>query len=148
MNIRKAETDLKIARDILNEEDASEYEIDAAAYHIQQAVEKSLKYHLANVYSEDETLSSFKTHRIGTLIARCFSHGMTENDFPEGLLDMADIITEWEAGARYGEETVSDVEDVKKALDMADRMYKKTVEIERENPDEELENPNHRHGRR
>ena len=80
MNIKKAETDIAIARSILSKGDISEYEYDAAAYHIQQAIEKSLKYYLSNVYGEDETRTAFKTHKIGTLLARCFSHGMNAAD--------------------------------------------------------------------
>jgi hypothetical protein len=55
---------------------------------------------------------------------------MNPSNFSETLLEKADIITEWESGARYGYETVSDPEDVIEALKIAEEIYNKTYEIE------------------
>lgn len=123
MNISKTAPDIKVAESIINGENSDAYDYDAAGYHIQQAIEKSLKYYLSNVYGENENENRFRTHNIGTLLARCYEHGMTSDDFPEGLSSLADEITLWESGSRYGEETVSDVDDLKTALSYAKELY-------------------------
>ena len=130
MNIDKIKVDLKFAEMILNDKGSNSYEIDGAAYHVQQAVEKSLKYYLSNVYGDKEDTKAFKTHSLGILYARCLEHGMKKDDFPEGLTDLLEDISSWEAGARYGEETVSEREDVEKAHDMAKEMFTKVEELE------------------
>ena len=134
MNIDKTRVDLKLADMILKDKDSDPYEIDGAAYHVQQAIEKSFKYYLSNIYGDKEDTKAFKTHSLGILYARCLEHGMKKGDFPEGLLDMLEDISTWEAGARYGEETVSEREDVERAYDMAKEMFD-TIKKKNRSPD-------------
>ena len=130
MNIIKTVPDLKIAGILLNDDASTPYDHDMAGYHVQQAIEKCLKYYLSNIYHEDETLRQFRTHSIGTLIAKCYSHGMGNDDFPDGLIEMSEEITKWESGARYGQETVCNAEEVRKALGIAEKMYAGILELE------------------
>lgn len=130
MNINKTKVDLEIAKEILADTNANEYQIDAAAYHVQQAIEKNLKYYLSNIYGDNENVREFKTHSISALINKCVRHGMAITDFPDELIDNAETITSWEAGARYGVETVSEREDVEIAFQIATDMYHQIQQIE------------------
>ncbi len=70
-----------------------EYAVSLAAYHIQQAIEKSLKG-LILIFGETPPF----THDIAKLELRCRQLGA---DVPEQLEDIADTLTLWESKSRY-----------------------------------------------
>lgn len=70
-----------------------EYAITAAAYHMQQAIEKILKG-LILIYGETPEF----THNIAKLQVRLSKLGM---ELPEELEDISDTLTLWEANLRY-----------------------------------------------
>ncbi|MBQ7585802.1 MAG: hypothetical protein IJU40_06105 [Desulfovibrionaceae bacterium] len=75
MNIKRIKVDLELAKDILNKIYFNKYTdfdkyyyIDLAAYHLQQSIEKSLKFLLNNIYDLEENVKGYKTHNITSLI--------------------------------------------------------------------------------
>ncbi|MCM1328909.1 MAG: HEPN domain-containing protein [Ruminococcus sp.] len=70
-----------------------EYAVAAAAYHIQQAVEKVLKG-LILIYGETPEF----THNIAKLCVHLSKSGI---DLPEELEDISDTLTAWESNLRY-----------------------------------------------
>lgn len=70
-----------------------EYAITAAAYHMQQAIEKILKG-LILIYGETPEF----THNIAKLQVHLSKLGM---ELPEELEDISDTLTAWESNLRY-----------------------------------------------
>ncbi len=89
---------------------------DLAAYHAQQGIEKILKYVLHEGLGIDDTRREYKTHSLFFLIDWI----ERESGFivPERLKEMADEITEWEAGSRYGESSVAEKNMIQAAIDI------------------------------
>ncbi len=77
----------------MEEEFPDEYAVTAAAYHIQQAVEKALKG-LILLYGETPAF----THSILKLTDQCQKLKM---ELPEELDDIAEVLTLWECTGRY-----------------------------------------------
>ncbi len=73
---------------------------NVAAYHLQQAVEKIIKY---QIYESNSNISNSKmfTHNIEALIAYSESLGINIK-IPELIKDNSLVITKWETGSRYG----------------------------------------------
>ncbi len=87
-----AERDFKIC--ILSEKEfPADYAVSAAAYHIQQAIEKSLKG-LILIYGETPEF----THNIAKLRVCSERLGIK---IPEELEDISDMLTAWESTTRY-----------------------------------------------
>jgi len=138
MNLKRIEVDLDIAQRYITPEvnpTNDEYYYDAAAYHAQQAIEKTLKYVLHDIYGEDDTTRKFKTHNIATLILKAEKYGFKVND---ELIDMSDEITDWEANSRYSSSTISTKENIEKAIQLNKELLEniknleniKTVDVE------------------
>lgn len=113
--------DITVARMILSPtgnptNDESVYDI--AAYHVQQGIEKELKYILHDILGEDENSNSFKTHNITDLIGQVESHGI---DVPDEIVDLAYDLKEWEAATRYSHSSVAKTEEIKEAIDAYER---------------------------
>lgn len=87
-----AERDYKICL-LAEKEFPDEYAITAAAYHMQQAVEKVLKG-LILIYGETPEF----THNIAKLYVHLSKLGM---ELPEKLEDISDTLTAWESNLRY-----------------------------------------------
>lgn len=87
-----AERDYKTCL-LAEKEFPDEYAITAAAYHMQQAVEKVLKG-LILIYGETPEF----THNIAKLRVHLSKLGM---ELPEELEDISDTLTAWESNLRY-----------------------------------------------
>lgn len=87
-----AERDYKICL-LAEKEFPDEYAITAAAYHMQQAIEKVLKG-LILIYGETPEF----THNIAKLRVHLSKLGM---ELPEELEDISDTLTAWESNLRY-----------------------------------------------
>lgn len=88
---------------------------DIAGYHVQQGIEKELKYILVEEcqYKEEELKQI--SHDIDTLIDKVESEtGITLSD---GLKLMAREITDWEASARYGSSAIVIMENLNKGIE-------------------------------
>jgi HEPN domain-containing protein len=92
--LRKAESDLKAARVLINEGDDEAF-VDVAAYLCQQAAEKAVKaVYLANKIKVD------RTHRISLLIASLSRQGCDTTVIdPLGALEPD--LSDWEEHSRY-----------------------------------------------
>ena len=87
-----AERDYKTCL-LAEKEFPDEYAITAAAYHMQQAIEKVLKG-LILIYGETPEF----THNIAKLHVHLSKLGM---ELPEELEDISDTLTAWESNLRY-----------------------------------------------
>ena len=82
-----------------------------AAYHMQQAVEKTIK-----LKAEIKGLNLWG-HEIDILIRKCDEKGI-DIDVPKYIQDKADIITHWEAECRYYPVSVVRRDTIKKIYDI------------------------------
>lgn len=82
-----------------------------AAYHAQQAVEKTIK-----LKAELGGLNLWG-HDIDVLLKKCDDNGINV-DVPKYLRDKADVITHWEAECRYYPITVVRKDSIKKVVDV------------------------------
>ena len=87
--------------------------LDLAAYHLQQATEKSLK-HIIPVCVMEKDIRRFRTHNIPSLI------GMVEHAthyrVPRKIKRIAEKLTLWEATARYSSDPVATKDELQAAL--------------------------------
>lgn len=116
----RGEADIYVARIILSPvgnptNDENVYAI--AAYHVQQAIEKELKYILHDLYQVDDSTRSFKTYNISDLIGQVERLGIA---LPDELIELAYDIGDWEAATRYAGNVVADAKEIKNAIDIYD----------------------------
>ena len=105
----KADHDLRSARRLFTDDPPL---LDTAAYHCQQAVEKSLKAFLA---LNEVPLS--KSHLLLPLLEKCLEH---QADF-EQLRDAAEVLTPFATAFRYpGDVLEPEIRDVEEAIGLAD----------------------------
>lgn len=133
MNIHRIRADITTARNNLSHEGNptnDEYLYDVAAYHAQQAVEKTLKYFLHNVYGVDDTSKQFKTHNISTLLIMINSHDANFISNHQKLADLSDEITSWEASTRYGENLVATKNTIIEVLDYCESIISNEIQSE------------------
>lgn len=95
----RAESDVRVCEHILSALQTDELMKDIAAYHIQQAVEKALKYWLSTIGIEYP-----RTHDINALIALLETERQT---IPNWLYDGSDLLNRYATSSRYGESVVA-----------------------------------------
>ncbi|MBR5050600.1 MAG: HEPN domain-containing protein [Desulfovibrio sp.] len=124
MNTNNINPDLLTAHYLLNIENKeySKY-VDTAGYHVQQAIEKSIKYFLHNIHGIDNTTRSFKTHNLMNLFIRLEEIDPAFAERYADLRAMCEAITSWEALSRYEESRCSTRTEVRAALGIATRLY-------------------------
>jgi HEPN domain-containing protein len=101
----RAIADLSVAKRLIKEGvTPRSAELDLAAYHLQQAVEKSLK-HIIPICVMEKDIRRFRTHNIPSLIA--MAEQATHYRAPRKIKQIADKLTSWEANARYSSDPVT-----------------------------------------
>lgn len=101
---------------------------DMAAYHVQQSIEKVLKYALHSICGLDETYRGYRTHDIMTLINIVSDH--SDFSVPERLINAANDITGWEAHSRYDDSPVSVRDDIAEAISMYEELKEQILHTE------------------
>ncbi len=103
---------------------------DIAAYHVQQGIEKALKYALFSIGGLDETSRTYRTHSIPTLIDLVQENcGFT---VPERLILASNDITGWEANSRYGEDPVAMRDEIMEAIEMYEELKQLILEKQKQ----------------
>jgi|FaiFalFF_MnMetaG_3_1042247.scaffolds.fasta_scaffold26701_2 HEPN domain-containing protein len=110
--IRKAESDLKVAKDeMLTEEPAT----DAVCFHAQQCAEKYLKGFL--VFHGTEIP---RTHSLATLISECMK---IDSDFQILIQEGVDMLTDYAIEIRYVDDFYfPSIEEAHEAIRLAERV--------------------------
>lgn len=119
MLLDNAEVDIKLAKYAVSPEGNptnDELMLGAAAYHVQQAIEKVLKYILQTEAGMTESDKGYKTHNISMLIYLVDSK--TTFPVPEKLVEMSSLITDWEATTRYAGSSVGTRNNIIEAMDL------------------------------
>ncbi|WP_251212691.1 HEPN domain-containing protein [Adlercreutzia murintestinalis] len=91
----KAAANFKSAKLLLDNANGDEEQLNLAGYHLQQALELTLKYLL-----EQDGIEYPKTHDIDQLI-RIGNESRVDLQLSEYLIDHAEMFSLWEAKARY-----------------------------------------------
>lgn len=130
MKLYQPKSDLDAVQLFL-EHPENEHLIDLASYHLQQAVEKCLKYMLYNIYGMDENSRKYRTHNITQL---CYMINKLDADFldkHQDLLINSYKLTTWEAGSRYDEKFYVKTQEIENTYKFAMDLYNELVEYER-----------------
>jgi len=116
--LRRAKVDLKISKNILNGW-SDEIEIDASAYHLQQALEKAMKHEIT-LLGEDYP----RTHEIKRLWSSLDSLGKTP---PEWIWENRALLTDYADKTRYGENLVAVERELREFIALLEE-YIKSIE--------------------
>ncbi len=104
--------------------------INMASYHIEQAVEKTIKFLI-----ENDGYEYPRTHNIETLISFADENGvdLMLNDY---IIDHAEMFSSWEAKTRYLLDYLVDIKKVETAIDEVDQYLDTVMEsISKESTD-------------
>lgn len=126
----RADADLKVAKLLISpigNPTHDEMLYDNAAYHLEQAYEKELKYVLHDLLGVDDTTREFKTHNIADLISQIED---AEYSIPEAIKEISHDLTEWEASTRYNADISSDLMEIKIAISKFELLKNAVEEIE------------------
>lgn len=107
--IKLAETDLKVAKLVLNSAN-DELMQNSAAYHVEQAVEKLLKAKLDSI-----GIQAGITHNIQTL---CDEMDKAKIDYPDWIKDKAYDISSWATTIRYNANFKSDHDEIEEVIEL------------------------------
>ena len=111
--LRRSESDIAIARILLSPEGNptnDEMITDQAAYHVQQGIEKALKYQ-----TEMMGIPYRKIHNLVGLISDLEKNGYAVDS---KLKAKAFVISDWEASSRYNDDFSVVREDIEDAISM------------------------------
>ncbi|MBR3107928.1 MAG: HEPN domain-containing protein [Clostridia bacterium] len=97
-----------------------EYILDIAAYHVQQGIEKCLKYVLHDLSGADDSQKRFRTHNLLALIA--LTEEETAYIVPQEIKNIAAMVTSWESSARYGSSPVAAKEQIASVIGLYDML--------------------------
>ena len=115
--LKRARTDIQIARMLMSPEGNPQNDdmITAqAAYHIQQGIEKALKYQ-----TEISGYPYRKIHHLAGLIGDVEKTGFVVSD---ELKSMAYLISDWESSSRYNDDFSVSVTDLNRALQLYEEL--------------------------
>lgn len=112
-----AQTDLRMAKNnlVLIQTIHNQIYLNYIAYHVQQAIEKMLKFQL-----EMQGEKYPHTYRIGVLIDECLTLGI---DIPELIQDYDVVITEWATGTRYDSSFVTSKRQLLKVMECLEKWF-------------------------
>lgn len=114
--INRALADIRVAELLVKSSD--EYDMDVAAYHLQQAVEKILKQYL-----ELRGIQYSKSHNIELLSEQCDDKNIT------AILGGKEfMLTSWEAGSRYAGNFKVAQNQLINSLELSQNLYSYVVE--------------------
>ena len=97
--LQRAISDIKIVELILKENSEDEVQLDVAAYHVQQAIEKCMKF---NIQQAGEVFP--RTHDVYLLVQQLEHAGLAA---PEWIYNNGDTINSYATKTRYGTSIVS-----------------------------------------
>ena len=121
--LTRAEVDLGNIQPNIDRMTENEFYLDAAAYHIQQAVEKIMKYVLAQ-----NGIKFPYTHKILELCEAFDSNGI---DYPEWIYKDASLLTEYAEKTRYGDSLVGNKRKVIELLKLTQAWFNE-IKLEEE----------------
>ena len=114
----RALSDIKVAKQLISpvgNPTGDEGIYDIAGYHVQQGIEKELKYILVEECQYQEGELKQIGHDIDALVDKVENE--TNIVLSDTLKWMASEITNWEAGTRYGSSAVVLIEDINNAIE-------------------------------
>lgn len=111
--LKAAEADYRLIKIIWNDI-GDEGIMQQAMYHMQQAIEKLLKC----LIMLGGTRFTY-THDIGKLIEQC----PKDVELPEGLEEMAPLLTSWESTTRYGTSVCTNIKTLEKCVAIYDALH-------------------------
>lgn len=120
----KAAANYKSAKLLIENANGDEEQLNIAGYHLQQAVEQTIKYLL-----EQDGVEYPKTHDIEQL-ARIARESDVNLMLPEYIDDHAEMFSQWEAKARYIIGYAIEKKKLDKALHEVDAYLTKVAESE------------------
>ena len=108
--LERSREDLDVAELLWKTQTDDEIFLNTIGYHLQQSVEKLLKWRL-----EEEGIPFPRTHDIDILVNE-FQVKETDWQPPEWLEAMADTITNWESRSRYPSSYLMRVDKIRKVI--------------------------------
>lgn len=93
-----------------------------AAYHLQQAAEKLIKYQIYQSLESTDNRSMY-THDLSKLLDYAEAEGL-ELIVPDYIRNHANQITDWEAGSRYDFSFVCRIDTLKKCYEIIEKWEK------------------------
>lgn len=115
--LARAQADIDIAKLLIGpvgNPDNDEMITDQAAYHVQQGIEKALKYQ-----TEMLGIEYRRTHNLVGLIADLENNGFKVSD---NLKNKAFIISDWEASSRYKDDFFAVKQDIEEAMNLYEEL--------------------------
>ncbi len=115
--LKRARTDINIAKILMSPQgnpENDEMVTHQAAYHIQQGIEKALKYQ-----AEISGVPYKKIHHLSGLISDAEQTGLSVSD---ELKSMAYQISDWEASSRYNDDFSVLRKDMEKAIQLYEEL--------------------------
>lgn len=126
MLLNRADADIKLAEFAISPEGNptnDENMIDLAAFHVQQAIEKTLKYILQTEAGMAEGQRGYKTHDLVSLITMVETK--TEFVVPDDLKIIASDVSNWEASSRYGGSYSGTLNEIRYAIGLYKELKEK-----------------------
>ena len=120
--LSRSESDIAIAKLLLSPEGNptnDELITDQAAYHVQQAIEKALKYK-----TEMMGIEYRKTHNLVGLISDLEQNGYT---IDSNLKSKAAEISGWEAASRYNDDFAAVKSEIESAIEIYENLKEKIL---------------------
>lgn len=120
--LARAQADIDIAKLLLSPEGNpgnDEMITDQAAYHVQQGIEKAMKYQ-----TEMMGIEYKKTHNLVGLIADLEKNGFVVSD---KLKEKSFIISDWEASSRYKDDFCAVKKDIEEAIVLYEELKDKIL---------------------
>ena len=96
---------------------------NVAAYHLQQAAEKLIKYQIYQSIGTNVSIKQMYTHDLSKLIEYADAEGIYLV-VPEYIAAHINSITDWEAGSRYSISFSVRIDSLKKCYEVIDKWLK------------------------